>query len=102
MKRTFSKFGHFVYEYMWGPSEFTLTGTLKEYDRTAELKEITVPVLFTAGRYDEAAPATMEYYRDMLPGSEMIIFEEASHMHHLEQPEAYMKAVDEFLLRHDT
>jgi proline iminopeptidase len=52
--RTFDKMGHTVYEYIWGPSEFTVTGSLKNYDRTARLQEIAIPTLFTCGRYDEA------------------------------------------------
>jgi proline-specific peptidase len=32
---TFAHFGAELYGYMWGPSEFTATGTLRSYDRTA-------------------------------------------------------------------
>jgi proline iminopeptidase len=101
MERTMEKFGRAVYEYMWGPSEFTMTGTLKDYDRTEDLKDIKTPVLFTSARYDEATPATVKYFETMLPGSETVIFEDASHMHHMEKPDLYMKAVREFLRRHE-
>ncbi len=32
---------------MQGPSEFTITGTLKQYNATPFLKDVKVPVLFT-------------------------------------------------------
>ncbi|MDD4485054.1 MAG: alpha/beta hydrolase [Methanoregula sp.] len=81
-----------------GP-EFTITGTLGTYDRVARLKEIAVPVLFTCGEYDEATPTTTAWYRDNLPGSEMIVFEGASHEHHLEKRDEYIAAVRVFLDR---
>jgi len=97
MNRTIEKMGHAVYEYMWGPSEFTMKGTLKNYERAERLKEIKIPVLFTCGQYDEATPSTTNYYHDMLPGSKMVIFENSSHNHHIEQPEEYITAIRKFL-----
>ena len=99
MNRAFEKLGHAVYEHMWGPSEFTVTGTLKDYERIDRLKEITIPVLSTCGRYDEATPATTKYYQNALPGSEIAIFEDASHGHHIEKPGGYLQVVRDFLRR---
>lgn len=99
MDRAIEKMNYQVYEHMWGPSEFTMTGSLKNYDRTDDLWRITIPVLFTCGRFDEATPETTADYQSRLPGSEMRIFENASHEHHLEQPEAYLQAVRNFLSR---
>jgi proline-specific peptidase len=97
MNRTFEKFGYEVYEQMWGPSEFTITGTLKGYERADLLKEISVPTLFTCGRYDEATPSTTAYYHTMLPGSEIVIFEDSSHLHNLEKADEYLKVVSNFI-----
>ena len=41
-------------EYMWGPSDFTVTGSLKNYDRTCDLGTLRMPVLFHCGEFDEA------------------------------------------------
>lgn len=101
MIRTFDLMGHAVYEHMWGPSEFTVTGTLRDYDRTERLAEIRVPTLFTCGRYDEATPATTAYYQSRLPGSEMVVLEDASHEHHVEKPAEYIRVVRGFLRRAD-
>ena len=97
LKRTLEKIRHEVYVQMWGPSEFTVTGTLKGYERVDKLKEITVPTLFTCGQYDEATPSTTSYYHSMLPGSEIVIFEGASHEHHLEKTDEYLKVVRNFI-----
>jgi len=97
--RTFEKMGKEVYNYMWGASEFTVTGTLKNYERVKDLKEIKTPVLFTAGRYDEASPESTQIYKDNLPGSEIYIFEDATHSHHLEKTVEYNNLIRNFLTR---
>ena len=99
LKRTFDNMGAEVYNTMWGPSEFTMTGNLKGADLTGRLNETDVPVLFTCGEYDEATPQTTAYYQSLLPGSEMIVFENASHSHHLEKTDEYISAVRDFLKR---
>jgi proline iminopeptidase len=97
LNRSFQKLNVPMYEYMWGPSEFTVTGALKDYERVERLKEISIPVLFTCGYHDEATPATTRYYQRHLPGSEVLVLEGASHEHHLEKPQEYLEAVRAFL-----
>jgi proline iminopeptidase len=62
LNRTLEKLGYGLYEQMLGPSEFTVTGTLKDYKRVDHLKEITVLTLFTCGQFDEATPSIIAYY----------------------------------------
>lgn len=97
LNRTIEKINPILYRHMWGASEFTVTGTLRDYERVERLREITVPVLLTCGCHDEVSPATAEHYRDRLPASELLVFAEASHEHHLEQPGQYLAAVRAFL-----
>ena len=97
--RAFQKLAQPVYSCMMGPSEFTFTGTLKNYEQVERLKEIKVPVLFTAGQFDEASPRTTKYYQSKLSGSEVHILKGASHMHHIEREEEYLSAVRDFLHR---
>ncbi|HEY5564005.1 MAG TPA: proline iminopeptidase-family hydrolase, partial [Rhodothermia bacterium] len=84
---TFAQFNLDLYGYMWGPSEFTATGTLKDYDGSDRLSELRVPVLFTTGRYDEATPATVAYYQSQVPGAELAILEESAHLTMQDEPE---------------
>ncbi|MCI0433724.1 MAG: proline iminopeptidase-family hydrolase [Gemmatimonadetes bacterium] len=93
----FTHFGAEVYGYMWGPSEFTGTGTLRDYDRTDRLGELTVPVLFTAGRYDEAVPSTVAWYQSLVPGARLVILENSAHMTMLDEPERYVEVIREWL-----
>jgi len=86
-----------VYHTMWGPSEFFMTGNLADYDRTSRVGELVVPTLFTCGRYDEASPDTTAWYQSLIPQAEIAIFENSSHMPHLEEMELYLQVVREFL-----
>jgi proline iminopeptidase len=94
---TFAQLGASVYVYMCGPSEFTVTGTLKSYDRTARLHEIDVPTLFTAGRYDEATPSTTRYYQSLVPGAKLAILEKSAHMTMQDEPAEYVRVIRDFL-----
>ncbi len=99
VQRSFEKMSEDVYGTMWGPSEFTITGTLQDFDRVDQLRRIQAPVLFICGRHDEATPETTEHYHRSLPGSEFYVIEDASHMQHVEQPEEFMARVGQFLHR---
>jgi proline iminopeptidase len=97
VNKTFQALGQSVYRTMWGPSEFTATGSLRNYERAEQLKILNLPVLFTAGRYDEATPATAEYYRSLVPKAKLRIFENSGHLTMEDEPEAYVQAVRDFL-----
>lgn len=99
VQNSWAKLGQQVYETMNGPSEFHVIGTLKTWDIRHRLGEITIPCLMTSGRYDECTPMQAEIIKDGIPGCEWVLFEESSHMPHVEEAEAYMKALDEFLTR---
>ena len=86
-----------VYGYMWGASEFTVTGTLLDFDATRDLPSLDLPTLFVCGRYDEAQPETVRQQADLVPGARFEVIEDASHMTMLEQPEAFWGVVGGFL-----
>ncbi len=69
----------FIYNYMWGPTEFTATGTLINYNRVQSLKAITVPTLFITGEFDEARPATVKYFQSLVPNSKFVMIDGAGH-----------------------
>ncbi len=70
---------HEIYNYMWGPSEFNATGTLKTYNRLDRLDEIRVPALFITGEFDEARPNTVNYYHSLVPGAQFGVISGAAH-----------------------
>lgn len=102
LTRSFERLNTEIYLQMWGPSEFTITGSLRDFERAERLHECAVPALFTCGEFDEAAPATTAYYHRMMPGSEIAVFEGASHEHHLEDTADYLSLVREFLAGAET
>jgi proline iminopeptidase len=91
-----------VYNIMWGPSEFSVKGNLKEFDCTGRLGEITCPTLFTCGRFDEATPETTKFYSSLMPHSEFYIFEKSAHMPYIEEAEEYIHIVGSFLTSVDS
>ena len=97
--KTFDELAWDVYGTMWGPSEFHATGNLKDFDRTADLANLEVPTLFTAGRHDEATPESTAWYQSQVPGAELVIFENSSHLAHLEEEPLYIEVIRDFLRR---
>ena len=102
LARARAQFGEQVYVTMWGPNEFTVTGTLKEWDVIDRLGEVDVPTLVTSGRHDECTPALVEPLAKGIPGAEWVLFEESSHMPHEEEPERFRQVVGDFLAEHDS
>ncbi len=98
----FEGFNTELYGYMWGPSEFNASGTLRDYNREGDLPDLTLPVLFTTGRYDEATPETVQHFQSLVPGAKLLIFENSAHMTMLDEPDAYAKAIQDFLNNVDT
>ncbi|WP_080846220.1 proline iminopeptidase-family hydrolase [Cytobacillus gottheilii] len=90
-----------VYNIMWGPSEFHVTGNLKSFDCTQQLKEIEIPSLYTCGRYDEATPESTQSFSELTPHSAFHVFEESAHMPYIEEPEQYVNVISEFLRHND-
>ena len=89
--------GDQVYRHMWGAGEFTATGLLRDYDRTHRLGELKLPVLFLAGRHDEAVPETVADFQRQVPGAKMAVFENSAHATYRTETAQYVKIVREFL-----
>lgn len=86
-----------VYYTMNGPSEFHVVGTLKDWSVIECSADIAVPTLLISGRYDEATPATMQPFQDRIPDVRWEMFEESSHMPHVEEPARFLDVMDGFL-----
>ena len=92
-------FGRQVYEYMWGPSEFSSTGTLKTFDATPWLRDVRVPTLFIAGEFDEATPASTRNFSRLVPGSEFVMIPGSGHLTTRDNPDALRAEIRAFLAR---
>lgn len=93
--------GNIVYQTMNGPTEFTVIGNLKDWDRTDKLSKIVAPTLITCGGYDEVPEACSKTLLQGITNSQMYVFKQSSHMAHLEEKESYLELVGRFLEESD-
>ncbi|MCI4317152.1 MAG: proline iminopeptidase-family hydrolase, partial [Thermoplasmata archaeon] len=69
-----------VYSEMNGPNEFTITGSIRDIDLTAELHRIRVPTLVLGGRFDEVTPKVAQQIERAIPGAQRVEFAHSSHV----------------------
>ena len=86
-----------VYRTMNGPTEFNVIGSMKDWTIESRLNAIIVPTLLISGHFDEATPLCVQPYADHIPDVRWKIFEQSSHMPHVEEKAACLAAVAEFL-----
>ena len=86
-----------VYYAMNGPNEFHVIGSLRDWGVEECLPDIAVPTLIVSGRYDEATPKTVRPYQDLIPDARWVVFEESSHLPHLEEPEVFHEVMTGYL-----
>lgn len=86
-----------IYSYMWGDSEFSISGTLKNYERIEYLNRIKIPTLYITGEYDEARPSTVRRYQSLTSNSKLFINQGASHFTMFDNPRADLDAISKFL-----
>ncbi|TFK93667.1 proline-specific peptidase [Polyporus arcularius HHB13444] len=86
-----------VYLTMNGPSEFFITGSLKDWSIVDDIHKITVPTLLLNGRYDEAQDSIVVPFFRALSKVKWYTFSESSHMPQYEERERFMQIVGDFL-----
>ncbi len=86
-----------VYHTMNGPSEFHVVGTIRDWTIEDRLPQIRANTLVISGRHDEATDACVRPYAERIPGAQWVVFEQSSHMPHVEEPAAVMQTVGAFL-----
>jgi proline-specific peptidase len=79
--------------------DFRGAGKIIDWNVTDRLCEIQVPTLLLSGRYDEVTPACVETVHSGISGSEWVLFENSSHMPHLEETGRFLQVLSEFLHR---
>ncbi|MEV0932998.1 alpha/beta fold hydrolase [Streptomyces phaeochromogenes] len=67
-------------------------------DDRADLGSLTVPALVVVGRHDVICGVRWaEELHALIPGSELLILENSGHFGHIEEPEAFSRAVTRFV-----
>jgi 3-oxoadipate enol-lactonase len=65
---------------------------------TARLKEIKTPTLVICGENDPGTPPAMaREIQENLPGAKLVLIPQAAHLSNIEQPEAFNRALADFL-----
>ncbi|HET7120452.1 MAG TPA: proline iminopeptidase-family hydrolase [Solirubrobacterales bacterium] len=82
-----------AYEAMWGRSEFSPSGVLRDWDVTDRLGEIEVPTLITCGAHDELTPESCHRpIAEGIPHARWLILGRSSHMAFHESEASFLLA----------
>ena len=82
-----------IYTMMQGPSEFSASGRLLNWDRKADLKNITVPTLMIGAQYDTMDPKAMEEQSKLVKNGSYLHCPNGSHLAMWDDQQTYMKGV---------
>ncbi len=87
-----------LYRQMWGErGEFVIDGNLKSVEYTERLATIKVPTLIIVGDHDECDPSLSRAMQAKIAGLKLAVMPNSGHMAFVDQPQLYVKTVDEFL-----
>ncbi|HTD22504.1 MAG TPA: proline iminopeptidase-family hydrolase [Terriglobales bacterium] len=87
-----------LYREMWGShGEFVIDGNLKSVEYTDRLSSIHVPTLMICGDHDESDPSLSRTMHEKIAGSKLVIVPQSGHMTFVDQPNLFIKSVDDFL-----
>jgi proline iminopeptidase len=101
LEEAFANMGTEIFETMFGPSDFHIVGTIRNWDVFDRLAEVAVPTLVLAGRFDECVPEHMWEMHRRIQGSRFELFESSAHMPFLEEPHRFDRVMRDFLRHHD-
>lgn len=99
--RAFQNIGTEIFQTMFGPSDFHIVGTIRDWDVVDRLGELSVPTLLLSGRFDECSPEHMREMHQRIKGSRFEFFEHTAHLPFIEEPDRFDAVMRDFLRRHD-
>jgi proline iminopeptidase len=87
-----------LYRTMWGShGEFVIDGNLTSVEYTDRLGSLKVPTLITVGDHDEVDPSIARDMQQHIPGSQLVVLPDSGHMTFVDQPDLFVKTVNDFL-----
>ncbi len=95
--RAFKHINEDIYIPMQGPSELGASGKLEKWDRSQDLKNITVPTLVIAGAYDTMDPKHMEWMSKQLPKGRLLVCPNSGHMAMYDDGPIYFDGLIKFM-----
>jgi len=97
INRTFAHINPDVYIPMQGPSELGASGLLEKWDRTADLRRITVPTLVIGATHDTMDPAHMRWMAEQIPNGRFLLCPNGSHLSQWDDQNHYYPGLIKFL-----
>ncbi len=99
MKEHKQTFSPTVYFQMVGrDGDFIIGGDIADFDVRTKLKDLKMPILVMAGRYDRVSTPEMAIlYKQYCPQAEYVMFEKSGHNPYIEEPEKAEKVLRAFL-----
>jgi proline iminopeptidase len=97
VNRTMKHVNPAIYIPMQGPSELGASGKLVNWDRTADLRKITVPTLVIGARHDTMDPEHMKWMAGAVANGRHLHLPNGSHMAMYDDQQAYYAGLIQFL-----
>lgn len=99
INRAFKHMNQEVYVYMQGFSEFGMTGdaTLKDWDVSGELSNISVPTLVIGATYDTMDPKHMEWMSKEVQDGRFLLCPDGSHLSQYDDQKVYFTGLIKFI-----
>ena len=95
--RSFGHINEQIYTLMQGPSELGASGRLLNWDRSKDLRRITVPTLVIGAQYDTMDPKYMASMAKKLPHGQFLLCPKGSHMAMYDDQQTYFDGLIGFL-----
>jgi proline iminopeptidase len=99
--RCFKHMNYEVYKMMQGPSEFGASGVLANWDRKADLKNITVPTLMVGAKNDTMDPKVMEAQSKAVKNGSYLYCPNGSHLAMWDDQRVFMTGVIDWIKKTD-
>jgi proline iminopeptidase len=101
LNRTFKHLNSKIHVTMLGPGALGASGKIANWDRTADLRNITVPTLVIGARFDTMDPAHMEWVSKQLPKGQYLLCPSGSHFALYDDQQIFFAGLIRFITRVD-
>ena len=98
VNRSVKHLNYSIYLMMQGPSEFSVSGRLLNWDRSKDLPKITVPTLTVGATNDTMDPEHMKWMSTQVKKGRFLLCPEGSHMCMWDDQKNFFPGVTKFIL----
>ena len=93
--------GREAYLYGWGPNAYQPLGSLKDFEYTSKLNQITQPTLICSGTHDICTPVVAASLYEHILNSRWHLFRRSRHMCFVDAHREYCQVLTAWLQEHD-